>query len=208
MSIPSKIVGAGNNSTAQNVVRITFSEATSDIPKLEAWDDYAFSTVLHEVFTGTSGNGSKPMIGAVATTDAAPISAWMPVSGTSGGATINRMKGTANFINLAAAAIAAAGTVRFNLNWEIPYDASIPADMDAVLVCRFSYTGAAPILTWEFNDAVAGGTEASPIWTTITPGATGHVVKPGDSGSTASNLVIHRPVSGVIDSAEIWVVTG
>jgi hypothetical protein len=175
MSVPSKVVGACNNSTAQNVFRIVFSEATSNPPKLEAWDDFSFSTTDKEVFTGTVGNGSKPIFVAVATTDAAPSSSWVPSAAVAGGDVANRMKGTDSYINLSAAAIAATEAVRFNVNWEIPFDASIPADMEAIIVCRFSYTGAAPILTWEFNDSVAGGTEASPIWTTITPGATGHV---------------------------------
>jgi len=208
MSVPSKVVGSANNSSAQNVFKITFSEATSDAPRLEAWDDFSFSTTTKEVFAGTVGNGSKPILCGVATTDAAPASGWVPAAATAGGATINRMEGSTSYLDLAAAAVAAAGAVRFNLDWEIPYDATIPADMDAVIVCRFSYTGAAPVLTWEFNDDVAGGSEASPVWTTITPGDLGHVLRPGDSGSTAANLVIHRPISGVADSAEVWVVEG
>jgi len=208
MAVPSKVVGACNNSTAQNVFRIVFSEATSTAPLLEAWDDFSFSTTDREVFSGTVGNGSKPIFAAVATTDAAPASAWVPAAAVGGGAVANRMKGTTNYLELAVAAVAAAGAVRFNVNWEIPFDATIPADMEAIIVCRFSYTGAAPILTWEFNDDVAGGTEASPVWTAITPGAAGHVLKPGDAGSSDTNLVIHRPIAGVVDCAEVWVVTG
>lgn len=208
MAIPSKVVGAGNSSAAQNVFRITFSEATSDIPRLEAWDDYAFNTVTHEVFTGTSGNSSEPMIGAVDTTDAAPASTWMPAAGNGANDTdANRLKGTTYYIGLGSSAVSAAGTVLFNLNWEIPYDASIPSDLAAVLVIRFSYSGSAPILTWEFNDNDGGGTEGTPVWTTITPGVAGNKIKPADSGSTPSTVVLHRPVSGVLDCGEVWVVT-
>ena len=208
MSVPSKTVGAANGSAAQNVFRITFSEATSDNPRLEAWDDFSFSTYAKEIFTGSSGNGSKPILAAVATTDAAPATDWVPASAGSNGAVAQRLRGDLAWMNLSTSPVAAAGAVRFNLNWEIPFDATIPADMDAIIVCRFSYTGAAPVLVWEFNDDVAGGSEASPVWTQITPGVTGHVLRPGDSGSSSENLVIHRPISGVADSAEVWVIEG
>jgi len=208
MAIPSKVVGGGNNSVAYNVFKITFSEATSDAPRLEAWDDYAFNTVNHEVFSGTTGNSLKPMIGAVATTDSPSISSdWMPVSATAGGATINRLKGDTNYVNLDNAAVSASGSVLFNLNWEIPYDASIPSDLAAVLVIRFSYSGTAPVLTWAFNDNDGGGTEGTPVWTTITPGVAGNKIKPADAGSTPSTVVLHRPVSSVQDCGEVWVVT-
>jgi hypothetical protein len=131
----------------------------------------------------------------------------MPASVTVGGATINRLKGSTNYVNLDNAAVPAAGTVRFNLNWEIPYDASIPSDLAAVLVVRFSYSGTAPILTWAFNDNDGGGTEGTPVWTTITPGVAGNKIKPADTGSTPSTVVLHRPVSSVQDCGEVWVVT-
>jgi len=207
MAIPSKIVGAGNNSTAQNVIKVTFSEATSNIPTLEAWDNFSFNSIAHEIFTGTTGNGDIPMLSAVATTDAGPSSDWLPSSATAGGATINRLKGDTNYVNLASSAISASGSVLFNLCWSVPFDASIPSDMEAVLVIRFEYTGPAPVLTWEFNDDDEGGTEGTPVWTTITAGTSGHQIIPTDSGATAGSLMLHRPVSGVIESGEIWVTT-
>ncbi len=207
MAIPSMIVGGGNNSTAQNVIRVTFSEATSDAPRLEAWDDYSFATVANEVFTGTTGNGDIPMIAAVGTTDSAPASAWVPATATGGGATANLLEGNTSYCNLSASSVAAAGNVTFNLNWKVPYDASIPSDMAAVLVVRFSYTGPAPVLTWAFNDDDGGGTEGTPVWTTITPGLGGNKIKPADSGASAGNVILHRPVSSTVDAGEIWVVT-
>ncbi len=205
MGIPSKVVGGGNNSVAQNVFKVTFSEATDDVPRLEAWDDYTFASVLHEIFTGTAGNSTLPMIGAIATTDAVPGSDWMPASASAGGAVSNLLEGSTSYVDLAVAAVAQGGNVRFNLNWNIPYDAAIPSDMASVFVIRFSYTGAAPVLTWEFNDDEAGGIEATPVWTTITPGLGGNKVKPADAGSTAGNVILHRPVSGTIDAPEIWI---
>ncbi len=203
MAIPSVVVGGGNNSDAVNVFQITFSEATSDAPVLEAWDDYTFTTTAHEIFAGTAGNGSRSMLGGVATTDGAPSSDWMPADATGGAQTINRLLGSTNTVALDDGAILAAGTVTFNLNWTIPSDATIPSDLAAILVVRFSYAGSAPILTWAYNE----GTEGSPSWTTITPGVAGNKIKPADAGSTQSTVVLHRPVSGVQDCGELWVVT-
>jgi len=203
MAIPSVVVGGGNNSAAQMVFQITFSEATSDAPVLEAWDDYTFTTTAHEIFTGTAGNGSRSMLGGVATTNAAPASAWMPTDSTTGAQVINRLLGSTDTVALDTGAVSASGTVNFNLNWEIPSDAAIPSDLAAILVVRFSYAGSAPILTWAYNE----GIEATPVWTTITPGVAGNKIKPADAGSTSSTVVLHRPVSGVQDCGELWVVT-
>jgi len=210
MSIPSKVVGAGNISTARNVFKVAFSQNTSNIPTLEAWDDYTFATTTHEIFTGTSGNSNLSMIGAIATTPGltAPASDWMPAAPSAGGAQANRLKGVTNYVNLDSAAIniAVRDYVTFNSNWEIPADASIPADMALVFVIKFTYSGAAPVLTWSFNDSVGGGTEGTPVWTSMTPGVAGNKIKPADSGSTYPSIVLHRPLAGVVDSGEVWVV--
>ena len=206
MGIPTKIVGGANISTAINVIRTTFSEATTDIPTLEAWDNYSFDTVTGELFTGTAGNGNIPMLAAVATTDGAPTSDWVPVSPIAGGATANRLKGDTNFVNLSSASIDAAGVVLFNLNWEVASDVTIPSSLASVITMRFSYAGSAPILTWEINDNAGGGTEGTPVWTVLTPGVEGNTIKPADAGSTPGAVVLHRPPTGVIDCGEIWAV--
>lgn len=206
MSAPSKIVGGGNNSIAINVLKVLFSEATTDIPVLEAWDDYGFNTTLIELFTGTTINGNIPLLAAVATTDGAPSSDWVPASPVAGGATANRLKGNTNYVNLASAALAADDEVLFNLSWEVPADVTIPSNLSAVITIKFSYSGSAPILTWSFNDNQAGGTEGTPVWTVITPGVEGNTIQPADAGAVPGAVVLHRPPSGVIDCGEIWVV--
>ena len=207
MAVPSKVSGGGNNSTNRNVLRIKFSEATSNVPELHAWDDFNLSSITHEIFTGTTGNSNLPMLCAVATTDAAPgASNWKPAGVTAGGATINRLKGNDSFVNLASAAVAALDSVLFNVCWEIPSDASVPADLDNVLAVSFTYSGAAPVLTWYFNDVDDGGTEGTPVWTVLTPGSTGDKLAAADAGVSAPNIVVHRPAAGVIDAPEVWVI--
>lgn len=206
MSIPSKVTGAGNNSSAQNVFRIQFSQALSANPTLESWDDATFSSTTREQFTGTPINGLIPYLSAIATTDGAPLSNWKPASPVAGGAVANRLLGTTNYVNLSTVIPVGGGIVRFNLDFEIPSDATVPStNTFGVLACRFSYSGATPSLTWQFNDNSAGGTEGAPAWTTITPGAAGNFIRPADSTATSSNVSVTKPVSGVADAGAVWV---
>src|SRR6266403_959451 len=99
MAIPSNVVGAGNNSSAVNPFKVTFSNALSASPTLESWDDSTFVTTIKEQFVGTGANGNIPYVSAVATTQGAPSSNWKPASPTAGGAIANRLKGTTNFVN-------------------------------------------------------------------------------------------------------------
>lgn len=148
---PYQIIGAGNNSTAQNVIGITYSQLLSSVPQLQAWDDATLTTYTRQVFAGTAGNSLKPMLSGVATSDGAPVSAWKPGAVTAGGAVINRLKGDVNFVNLNASTPIAGtlagtvvagfvgtdptaggggnpgGTSRFNLVIEIPSDATVPS---------------------------------------------------------------------------------
>jgi hypothetical protein len=207
MSVPSNVANAGNNSSAQNVFRVVFSQALSASPSLEAWDDSTFSSNTKEMFTGTAGNGGIPYVSAVATTDTAPTPLWKPVAPVGGGAVANRLKGTTNFVTLTTTIPGVGAAVRFNLDWEISFDTTVPSTTtcNGVLAVRYSYSGAAPTLTWQFNDVSAGGTESSPQWTGITPGAAGQFIRPTDSGVSSANLVFTKPSAGVLDSAQIWV---
>jgi hypothetical protein len=206
MSIPSAVVGAGNNSSAVNPFNVTFSQALSAIPTLESWDDSTFLTVTKEQFVGTAGNGNIPYVSAVATTGGAPASNWKPASPAAGGATINRLKGTTNFVNLSSSIPGSGGTVKWNLDFEVPSDAAVPSTSTfGVLAVRFSYSGAAPTLTFQFNDLSAGGTDGAPVNTNITPGSAGNFIRPADAGATSANVVMTKPSSGVLSAATIWV---
>jgi hypothetical protein len=207
MAIPSNAAGAGNNSSARNVFRIVFSQNLSANPSLESWDDATFSTTNKEQFAGTVQNGNNPSVAGVATTDAAPLAAWKPAAPAGGGATINRLKGLASYVILSSAIPVAGGAVSFNINFEIPSDATVPSiNTYGVLACRFSFSGPTPTLTWQFNDVSAGGTEGAPSWTNLTPGAAGNFIRPADAGSTSASVVVTKPASaGVLDAAQVWV---
>lgn len=206
MAIPSKVVGAGNNSSAVNCFQVSFSQALSAAPTLEAWDDSTFSTTTKEWTAGTAGNGNIPYVSAVATTQGAPVSAWKPASPVAGGAVINRLKGTTNFVILSTSIPGAGGTVKFNINFEIPSDASVPSTNSfGVFAVRYSYSGATPSLTFQFNDSSAGGTDGAPQFTNITPGAAGNFIRGADVGVSSGSVILTKPTSSVVDAGEIWV---
>lgn len=206
MAIPSNVANAGNGSSAQNVFQVSFSQALSAAPTLEAWDDSSFSTVLKEWTAGTTGNGNIPYISGVATTNAAPSASWKQASPIAGGAVANRLKGLNSFVILSTGIPGVGGTVRFNLNFEIPSDASVPAtNTFGVLAVRYSYSGPAPSVVFQFNDVSAGGTEGAPQFTNITPGSAGNFIRPADAGSTSAAVVVTKPSSGVVDAGMIWV---
>ena len=199
-------MGAGNNSAAVNPFKVTFSQALSAIPTLESWDDSTFTTTNKESFTGTTGNGNIPYWSAVATTGGAPASAWEPSSPVAGGATINRLKGATNFVNLSASIPGAGGAVTFNLNYQIASDAVVPStNTVGILAVRYAYSGAPPSLTFQFNDFSAGGTDGAPILTNITPGAAGNFIRPSDAGVASTNVVLTKPLTGLYDSPLLWV---
>jgi hypothetical protein len=206
MAIPFKPVGIGAVA-AMNVLRITFSEALSAIPLLQAWDSFAMNTVVNKIFTGTTGNGSKPMIAAIGC-DEAPADSWWPADPVPGAAVnvASRLKGGDGYCELADAAPGAGGHVFFNFNFLFPEDV-IPTDtLNFVLGLVYRYTGAAPSLTWAGND---GGSEGAPSWTTLTSQPKGTngaatVLKPSDSGGSGTGDQMTIPPSGEEHPDEIW----
>lgn len=205
MAIPLIVTGAGNNSDADNVYKVTFDKALSSAPKYECWDnsatwpavDSAGSTVTKEIFTGTSGNGNKPMLSLIATTSGNSTSAWKPASATAGSANPNRMKGDTNYVTDPTTP-GASDAIKFNMCLEVPSDASVPStsSMNALLQIVYTYTGDAPTPVWAANE----GTEVTPTWTTLTPGT--HGVKFCNDDAVAGTSGTHKltlPASGTKD---------
>lgn len=206
MAIPSQVVNAGNNNSVQNVFKVTFSQALSAAPTIESWDDSTFSTTVKEQFTGTTVNTNIPYLSAVATTDVTPSSNWKPSGPIAGGAVANRLKGLTNYVNASVNAPTAGAAIRFNIDFEIPTDATVPStNTFGVLAVRYAYSGPAPSVTWQYNDVQSGGTEGAPQWTNITPGAAGNYIRPADAGTTSANVAVTKPASSVASAAQIWV---
>lgn len=209
MAIPNKATGYGNNSTARNVFGVLFSQALSSLIKYEAYDnDQTFpavdtvTTTNNTVLAGTAGNSNKSMVCLVDTTNAAPVSAWKPASATAGEANPNRLKGTTSYVEQDGSVLGSGGRATYNMVIEIPSDTQTSDSMGFDLLVRYTYTGTAPTVTFQFNE----GTEGTPSWTSLTIGT--HGVKHCRSGSSApSNLYANIPLSGTEDTAEGWVTT-
>ena len=227
MAVPFKIVGCGNNSVALNVIGLSYSELLSSVPQLRAWDDLTLATAVNQIFVGTTGNTSLPMIAAIATsTDSdqedTPVSDWKPAAATGGGLQVNRLVGSTSYVLLnpdipvseglpgtGATGPFDGGVSKFNMVYEIPYDAPVPstvagggvapAVLDHVLTVRVTYTGATPTIIWYGNDS---GTDIAPVWTVIASGVTPNFVNGADAdadpGVTPYKLT--RPDSSVVDA--------
>ena len=108
------------------------------------------------------------------------------------------MKGQTNFVTDPSTP-GAGGVIRWNEVLEVPSDATTSSTMAVDLLIRYTYTGGAPTLTWAFNE----GTEATPTWTTLTPGT--HGVRHTRSGTIAGGpYLANIPASGTEDSVEGW----
>lgn len=206
MAIPFRPTGIGAVA-AFRVFRINFSQALSAIPELHAWDDFNLNTVTGKIFTGTTVNGNKPMIGAIGA-DIAPSAAWWPASAVSG-ANLNvasRLKGTDGWCKLDDAAPGINGDVFFNFNFSFPSDITPSDVISCCLSVLYKYTGSTPSVTWYGND---GGTEGAPIWTSLTSQPKGTngaatVIRPSDAGGDGVGDVVTIPGSGEIFPAEVW----
>jgi hypothetical protein len=208
MAIPCSATGYGNNSTARNVFRVTFSQALSSLPKYEAYDGGTFpavgsgTTTTGKALAGTSGNSNKPMVSLVDTSNAAPTSNWKPTSATAGSANPNRLKGTTNFVTAAGSIPGASGSITFNMVVEVPSDHVTTDSLNPDLLIRYTYTGSVPSLTWAVNE----GTEGTPTWTTMTPGT--HGIRHTRAGVTSGGpYLANIPGSGTEDTAMGWVTT-
>ena len=189
------------------MLRILFSQALSAIPELHAWDTFALAAVTHKIFTGTTINGSKPMIGAIGA-DVAPGASWWPAAEVNGAAVNNasRLKGNTGWCKLSAAAPGLGDSVYFNMDYKFPEDVLTTDDVSACLSVLYRYTGAIPTVTWYGND---GGTEGTPIWTAFTDQPKGTdgaatIIKPSKAGGDGVGDLVDIPGSGEEFPAEIW----
>lgn len=196
----------GTLNTNQNVLKITFSEATSTAPILTAWDDSNLNSVTNEILAGTSGTSNTSWLKAVETTSGAPGSSWTSStvslddnSNPAGGP--NALKGNDRFVPCASTASAGSSKL-FNIVCYVPSDAnSGTSGHTFVLSIRYSYTGTEPTITFYANT----GSEASPTWTEISSGDTIYFAGP-DTTSTSVDPVT-APSSGSKIVEEMWVGT-
>lgn len=213
MAIPAKAIGGGHFNNATQVFRVVFSEALSSAPFIEGWGntttfpgrDASGSNLTREIVAGTAGNNYLPMMaawsgGASEPGERKPGANWHPDSPTPGGANPNLLKGTSNYV-ICQNTPGAGGNTVFNLSLRVPFDATVPSSdqMNGLVQIRYTYTGAAPEVTFFFNE----GTEESPSWTSFTPGMHGIRFCNPDTVPPVYKLTL--PESGQVYAAELWV---
>ena len=213
MALPSKIIGGGGDNAATECIRTSFSTALSTAPKIEAWDNTeTFPAVLSsgaattkEIFTGTTGNGSLPMLaafsGGASLASTPPSADWHPASATGGSANPNLLLGTTNYVTCTNTPGAGETTV-YNVSLKVASDCTVPSTstMAALFQIRYTYTGAAPTVTFHYND---GGTETTPIYTAFTPGT--HGSRFVNAGTVSGTYKLTLPVSGTLVADEVWI---
>jgi hypothetical protein len=213
MAIPCKVTGAGPVK-ATECFKVTFSQALSTAPIIEAYDnsssypavDASGMTTAKEIFTGTTINTSIPMLaawsgGAEADGNLPASASWHPAAATAGSANPNLLKGATNYVTCTNTP-GAAGNIVFNLSLKVPSDATVPGTvgMSHLVQIRYTYTGTAPALAFYCNE----GTEAVPSWTQLTPGT--HGIQFVNASTSSGTYDLTLPGTGETKVApELWV---
>ncbi|NMB82936.1 MAG: hypothetical protein GYA14_14080 [Ignavibacteria bacterium] len=196
MATYNKIFGGGNYN-AQNVIKIVMSNTPAEAPFLKAWDDTDCDSVEKEIFTGTTGNSNEPMIIAKETTSGTSGSNWVTsVTKQSEGASSNKLKGNDNYLVFPNTNT----TQYFNIALLLPCDITL-GSYTATLQF-IGYFSASTTITWYFNNATNGGTEASPSWSTW---GNYSIYFTGANSSTSTMKAIIIPQSGNAINDEEWI---
>ena len=192
--------------TKTNVMAIKFSTAVTG-GRLTAWDDISRTSTSKEILNGTTemgtGNNSWLRAGVTATDVTEGAGAGSLPSGFNTQVkttTTFQLKGDARYVTFNA--VSAGNQVRFVVAFYIPSDAGAgTTGHDPVFTCRYTYTGSAPTVTWQFNT----GTEGSPTWTTWGSSYSGYGT--GPNTTTTQLDPVTAPGTGVAFVDEFWVQT-
>ena len=126
----------------QNVFRILFADnATTNPPRVKAWDDSGFSTTVKPLFAGTAASTNTSLLKAIETTGGAPAQNWCTINTVNaGGNTVNALKGSTNYLEFAA--LAGANTSKlFTMAMYVPSDLVniSPTEFNIFLQIEYDY---------------------------------------------------------------------
>jgi len=224
MATYEQVANAGNLA-GQNVYKARFgSEDCSDLPQLQAWDDYEMTTTDVESLAGTDNNGLESQILAAHTTGFDPGAGWATgLASSAGGGAIqgagnraNRLRGNESYLILGDAgdvAPVADEERKFQLAFAL-HDDSTPGTSShrPVVGVKTFYAGAAPTVTIWYNK----GTEGTPDWVQMTTAAKGTdmaigvqntIHATGPDTTTTSLDPVTKPGSGEAFADEQWIQT-
>ncbi len=215
-----KVTNAGNVA-GRNVFKARFAtNPCSDIPQLQAWDDYQMDSVDQQVLAGTDDNTNKPLV-AAASTDAAAVGApWVPTNPVAGGSLVNRLRGQENFTLLGATAPATNEERRFTLAMGCAPDSALGTNGNSpVFAVKAFYAGAPPDISFFYNKGVDDlGAGAGADWQLMTSENKGtamsigvknaiHAAGPSGASPQASLQPVVKPGVNEKWAEEYWIQT-
>jgi hypothetical protein len=213
MAYPFKVSGACA-SVAKNVRRIEFSRPLSSVPNVRAYDNAATypttdstTTSAFRIFAGTAVNSNTSMLIYLDTKQGGPAASTWWTGATSSSSSTVQMEGDTAFLTFrySASSMVAGATLTMNAIMVIPSDINPTADMLHNVVCRYTFTGSIPTVQFHANNETAGGTEATPVWGTITTDT--HGIKFASGIATLSSIVATIPLTGTLHTKSMFVTT-
>jgi hypothetical protein len=216
-----ELVTTAANVASKHVFRARFNtNPCSDIPQLQAWDDYNLNSVASQILAGFTANANEPLVAAASTDAAATGAAWAPGSAVAGGALVNRLRGEESYVLLGAAAPGVGDDRLFNLIMGCHADSAIgvSGNTPAFAVKAF-YAAAPPDIEFYYNrgaDDLAGGVGTDWILMTsqdkgvsMSIGVKNAIFAADVSGASpaASLAPVTKPGSGEKFAPEHWVQT-
>lgn len=227
--------GRAGDANGRNVYKVRFgSNACSDQPQLQAWDDFNVNTVVSESLAGTAGNGNKSLMAAAHTTNIRTGGAWVPAAAVAGDGVMqdpnavgtqhraNRLRGAESTLGLydTGDAVPVAEEERyFQLAALVAADSSTGvAGHLPVLAVKAFYAGAPPVINFFYNSGEddLGATEVNANWVQMTSedagvsmaiGVANTVNFTGPTSTTSALAPVTKPGSGEKAAEEQWVQT-
>lgn len=209
LTVTAAIGGIMGNKNARQAMKLTWDQAMSAQPRLEAWDSGADLTAntapTDEILVGTASTGSKSWIAATDTTSVLPGANWYgSASERTGGTKPALLIGTGAYLLLKGATVGVVSRL-FNLCLKVPSDAAQAGATQhtPVIALRYYYTGVAPTITWQYN----ASTIANPKWTAFTSGSLGYTLHFTGPDTTVTVLDPFTKPATLTEVAQYWVQT-
>ena len=219
----------------RNVYKVVFgTNACSDMPQLQAWDDHNMNSVAIESLDGTVNNDQESQVAAAHTTNTKTGGSWVPESASAGGGEMqdpnvvgtshraNRLRGNESYLLLGDSGDSppAADEERFfQLAFGVNDDSGTgTSGHQPVLAVKTFYAGAPPDVDFWYNrgqDDLAA-TEVGSDWVQMTSSAKGvsmavglgnAILATGPDTTVSALDPVTKPGSGEKFAEEQWIQT-
>lgn len=163
------------NVDSRNVFKARFTtNPCSDVPHLQAWDDFNLNSTLQQILAGFTANGNQSLVAAISTDAASSGADWAKLNQAgaqvAGGALMNRLRGEESFVVLGVAAPIVNEERRFNLIMGCHQDSAIGVSGNTpAFAIKTFYAGAPPGVEFYYNSGNDDlGAGAGAVWNLMT----------------------------------------